>query len=207
MLIMFENESLENGGQLIHPVLRAIVMHFMIGYDHPFADGNGRVARAIFYHSVFQSGYEILAFTSISQIIKSAPAKYGYAFQYVETDEHDLTFFLHHQLNVIWRAIDQLEKYMEKQQNEIRRIESKLNGMPLNYRQLALLGHALRHPNHAYTIRSHQTSHACTYATARSDLMKLADFQLLELKKLDRKTFGFVVSENLELKLDSMSNS
>lgn len=206
-LVKFANESLDNGGQFIHPILRAIVLHFMIGYDHPFVDGNGRVARAIFYHSVLKSGYEILAFTSISQIIKSAPAKYGYAFQYVETDENDLTYFLHHQLNVIRRAIDQLEKYIKKQQNEIRRIESKLNRMPLNYRQLALLSHALRHPNHTYTIRSHQRSHACAYATARSDLMKLEASQLLELKRLDRKTFGFLVPHNLELQIDGMRNA
>lgn len=30
-------------------VLRAITVHFMIGYDHPFEDGNGRTARALFY--------------------------------------------------------------------------------------------------------------------------------------------------------------
>ena len=206
-LIKFANESGENGGQFIHPVLRAIVMHFIIGYDHPFVDGNGRVARAIFYHSVLQSGYDILAFTSISQIIKKAPAKYGYAFQYVETDENDLTYFMHHQLNVICRAIDQLEKYIEKRQNEIRRIESKLNRMPFNYRQLALLSHALQHPNHTYTIRSHQTSHDCAYATARSDLMKLEASQLLKRKQLDQKTLGFVVPKNLELQIDSIGNT
>ena len=206
-LIKFANESIENGDQFIHPVLRAIVMHFIIGYDHPFVDGNGRIARAIFYHSVLRSGYDILAFTSISQIIKEAPARYGYAFQYVETDENDLTYFMHHQLDVICRAIDQLEKNVEKRQNEILRIKTKLLGMPLNYRQLALLSHALRHPNHTYTIRSHRTSHDCAYATARSDLMKLETSQLLKRKQLDQKTFGFVVPHNLELQIDSIGNT
>ena len=207
VLIKFANGSLENGGPFIHPVLRAIVMHFIIGYDHPFVDGNGRAARAIFYHSVLQSGFDILAFTSISQIINKAPAQYGYAFQYVETDENDLTYFMHHQLDVICRAIDQLEEYIEKRQNAIRRIEKKLLGMPLNYRQLALLSHALRHPNHTYTIRSHRTSHDCAYATARSDLMKLEASQLLNRKQLDQKTFGFVVPNNLELRIDSIGNA
>ena len=131
-LIQFANELPENSDSFIHPILRAIVMHFVIGYDHPFVDGNGRVARAVFYRSVLQSGYEILAFTSISQIIKTAPAKYGYAYQYVETDENDLTYFFYHQLDVICKAISKLEDYTTKKQNEISRIEKKLKRMPLN---------------------------------------------------------------------------
>ena len=31
----------------IHPLLKAITIHFAIGYEHPFRDGNGRVARAL----------------------------------------------------------------------------------------------------------------------------------------------------------------
>ena len=202
-LIQFVNESPENSDSFIHPILRAIVMHFVIGYDHPFVDGNGRVARAVFYRSVLQSGYEILAFASISQIIKNAPAKYGYAYQYVETDENDLTYFVHHQLDVICKAISKLEDYTTKKQNEISRIEKKLRRMPLNYRQLALLSHAVRHPGHIYSIRSHRVSHDCAYATARSDLMKLASSQLLEQKQINQKTLGFIAPENLESRIDS----
>lgn len=33
----------------IHPILRGIIIHFLIGYMHPFVDGNGRTARALFY--------------------------------------------------------------------------------------------------------------------------------------------------------------
>ena len=201
-LIQFANESPENSDSFIHPILRAIIMHFVIGYDHPFVDGNGRVARAVFYRSVLRSGYEILAFASISHIINNAPAKYGYAYQYVETDENDLTYFIHHQLDVICKAIGKLEVYITKKQNEIRRIETKLKRMPLNYRQLALLGHAVRHPGYIYTIRSHRVSHDCAYATARSDLMKLASSQLLEQKQINQKTLGFIAPENLESRIN-----
>ena len=201
-LIQFANESPDDSDSFIHPILRAIVMHFVIGYDHPFVDGNGRVARAVFYRSVLRSGYEILAFASISHIINNAPAKYGYAYQYVETDENDLTYFIHHQLDVICKAIGKLEVYITKKQNEIRRIETKLKRMPLNYRQLALLGHAVRHPGYIYTIRSHRVSHDCAYATARSDLMKLASSQLLEQKQINQKTLGFIAPENLESRID-----
>ncbi len=202
-LIHFANESPENSDSFIHPIIRAIIMHYVIGYDHPFVDRNGRVARAVFYRPVLQSGYEILAFASISQIIKKASAKYSYAYQYVETDENDLTYFMHHQLDVICKAISKLEDYITKKQNEISRIERKLKRMPLNYRQLALLSHAVRHPGHIYSIRSHRVSHDCAYATARSDLMKLASSQLLEQKQINQKTLGFIAPENLESRIDN----
>ena len=49
-LCRFANEELGEG--FLHPVIRAIVLHFWVGYDHPFADGNGRLARALFYWSM-----------------------------------------------------------------------------------------------------------------------------------------------------------
>ena len=32
-------------GYFIHPVIRSIILHFWLAYDHPFVDGNGRTAR------------------------------------------------------------------------------------------------------------------------------------------------------------------
>ena len=33
----------------IHPIIRGIVIHFMLAYMHPFVDGNGRTSRALYY--------------------------------------------------------------------------------------------------------------------------------------------------------------
>ncbi|QTR53423.1 Fic family protein [Thiothrix unzii] len=32
----------------IHTLIKAITLHFTIGYEHPFRDGNGRVARGLY---------------------------------------------------------------------------------------------------------------------------------------------------------------
>ena len=32
----------------VHPVVRGIILHFLLAFDHPFIDGNGRTARALF---------------------------------------------------------------------------------------------------------------------------------------------------------------
>ena len=57
----------------IHPVMRAITLHFWLAYDHPFCDGNGRTARALFYWSMLKQGYWLFEFISISSVINQAP--------------------------------------------------------------------------------------------------------------------------------------
>lgn len=202
--IKFANGETESSESFLHPILRAIILHFIVGYDHPFVDGNGRIARALFYHSALRSGYTAFSFLSISQIIKKAPAKYGYAYQYVETDDNDVTYFIHHQLEVICRAIENLESYTNQKQAELRKIENQLKTLPLNYRQVALLSHAIRHPRQNYSIRSHRISHDCAYATARSDLLILAELGLLEQRWVDQKTLGFSVPQDLANKIKSL---
>lgn len=88
----------------LHPVIRAIVLHFLLAYDHPFDDGNGRTARALFYWSMLRQGYWTMEFVSISRILKSAPAQYTRSYLYTETDENDVTYFILHQLMEIGRA-------------------------------------------------------------------------------------------------------
>ncbi|MGH7562858.1 MAG: Fic family protein [Gemmatimonadota bacterium] len=170
------------------PVLRAILLHFWLAYDHPFVDGNGRTARALFYWSMLRQDYWLTSFVSISGILRQAPAKYARSFLYTETDDNDLTYFILYQLQVLRRAIDELDKFLERKSREIRKVERLLRpSVGFNHRQLALLGHALRHPGARYTIESHQTSHDVVYQTARSDLHGLADRGLLERRKVGRR--------------------
>lgn len=66
----------------VHPVIRGIILHFWLAYDHPFVDGNGRTARALFYWQMLHSGYWLFEFISISQFLRKAPVQYGTAFLY-----------------------------------------------------------------------------------------------------------------------------
>ena len=134
-------------GRFIHPVVRAILLHFWLAYDHPFVDGNGRTARALFYWSMLRQGYWLFEFVSISEILVKAPAQYSLSFLYTETDENDATYFLLYQCEVIRRAIASLHDYIEQKSTEVRQSEGLLRGATvLNHRQQALIAHALRHP-------------------------------------------------------------
>ena len=70
-----EMESYEQAA-FIHPLLRACVVHFMVGHIHPFSDGNGRIARALFYWHMLKSGYWLAEYLSISQIILESKTAY-----------------------------------------------------------------------------------------------------------------------------------
>lgn len=179
LLCDFANEGDEDN-RFIHPVVRAILLHFWLGYDHPFEDGNGRTARIVFSWLMQRRGYWLIEYLPISPIIRQAPSKYARAFVESETDEGDLTYFLIHQLEAIEKALDRHDVYIRRKIAEVRGVERLLQDADgLNHRQLALLTDAVRNPDGVYTFGSHAVSHRVTHETARSDLSRLSDQGLL----------------------------
>ncbi|MCC6623561.1 MAG: Fic family protein [Deltaproteobacteria bacterium] len=175
----FANGKTPNG--FVHPALRAIVLHFWLAYDHPFVDGNGRTARALFYWSMLRSGYWLFEYVSISEVILRAPVKYGRAFLLTETDDNDLTYFVLYHLQVIRESLDNLKRYIAKKADDVRSLDGvlRLAADRFNHRQRELLSHALRHPTQVYTIAEHQARQGVVYQTARTDLLSLAEQGLL----------------------------
>ena len=203
----FANDQGEEGSQFMHPVVRAIGLHFMLAYDHPFCDGNGRTARALFYWAMAKAGYWLMEFISISEAIKKAPLQYGRAFLLTETDDNDLTYFLIHQLDVIHLAVDSLHRYLDIKTQSLSEAEQMLVNNPrlkdkLNFRQLALLRHALKNSRFSYVVQEHQQSHGISYDVARKDLLLMSDtLGLLDKTKRGRQYY-FVAPTDLEKRIN-----
>jgi len=191
----------ETAEGFLHPVLRAVILHFWLAYDHPFVDGNGRTARTLFYWAMLKEGYWLCEFLSISSIFLSAPAKYSRAFLMTETDDNDLTYFIIYHLKAILRAIGELHKYIKRKSAEIRELDQKARSLrSLNHRQKALISHALKNPDIGVTVYSHQGAHNVTYPTARSDLLTLVTKEFLVAEK-SGKTRIFYPAPDLERRL------
>lgn len=191
--------------EFVHPVIRSIIVHFLLAYDHPFVDGNGRTARALFYWVMLKNGYWLMEYITISKIIKRSARQYGLAFLHVESDENDMTYFIFHQLEVIQKAIEELQVYLDRKQDEAKQSNELIANNPrllreLNSRQLALLRNAIKNPRHAYRIDDHMRSHGITYETARRDLRRLSELNVLEKVKSGR-TYIFAVPSNLQERL------
>ena len=204
-MIRFANRGPNDDG-FLHPVIHAIVLHFWLAYEHPFEDGNGRTARTLFYWAMLRHEYWMFEFISISRKLVEAPGRYARAFLHTETDGNDLTYFIVHQIEVILRALDDLEAWIERKATQTREVERRLrHATALNHRQLALLAHAVRHPDAGYTIREHRTSHRVAYATARADLLRLAELGLLDRRQAGKKTNVFDVPPDLEERIRSLT--
>ena len=192
----------------VHPVVRAILLHFMLGYDHPFVDGNGRCARALFYWAMARQGYWLVEYLSISSVLRKAPGQYARAYLHTESDGNDTTYFLLHQLEVISKAVSNLRDYLKEKSRQSLSTSRLLEHVSLrdrcNLRQIALLGHALKHADALYTVESHRVSHNVSYATARADLLALAELGLLR-SAMQGKRFVFTVPENLNSRLSSVT--
>ena len=199
-LCAFANSDLDTG--YLPPVLRAITLHFMFGYDHYFEDGNGRTARAIFYWSMLNRGFWLAEFLTISKILKTAPSQYARSFLYTEQDENDLTYFFNYHLDVVMRAVRDLHSYLARKTAELRQLQTKLIGSnrEFNHRQLALLQHALRDPSALFTMSSHARAHSSSLETARQDLLDLVGKDLL-LRRRSGREFQFLPVKDIAQRL------
>jgi Fic family protein len=205
-LCAFANEGLP-GDAFLHPVVHAILVHFWVGYEHPFEDGNGRTARALFYWMMKKHGYWLTEYLSISQILRKAPAQYSRAFVLTETDGGDTTYFLIYQLGVVKRAVDELHRYLKRKIDEVRGVEELVRGSTgFNRRQVVVLGEGLRDPGRTFTLQAHAREHAVTHETARGDLSDLQRKGLLERRK-DGKKFVFYPAAGFEERLRELSKS
>lgn len=110
-------------------------------------------------------------------------------------------------MSVLTRAIQSLHEFVDRKARDLRQVKVALDRLPtLNHRQLALLGHALGHPDSRYTPTSHANSHRVTRQTARTDLKKLAGEGLLHAVK-QRNGFAYVPATDLAGRLEPQSRN
>lgn len=162
-------------GSYLPPVVRAIIVHFMFGYGHYFADGNGRTARALFYWSMLHGGYWLSEYVTISRILRKAPSKYAVSYLYTEDDESDLTYFIHYQLDVFIRALNDLDDYLAAKSQELKSLKHALrsDGAGLNHRQIDTLEWLARDDSHNTNVSAYAHRFRIGEQTARNDLNEL----------------------------------
>jgi len=198
---LFDFVNTDHDAPFIHPVVKAAILHFWLAYEHPFVDGNGRTARAIFYWYMLKQGYWLFEFLTVSRVILDAPMQYYKAFIYTEIDDNDLTYSIIHMLRATHQAISALREWLARKQTEHRTIAVALRHLTeFNHRQRLLIDHALRHPDAIYTFQGHQGRHNVTLVTARKDLEGLAAAGVLTPIKYGRQK-GFMPHEKLEQRL------
>ncbi len=180
----FANKKLvETQEGFTHPLIRACILHFWLAYDHPFVDGNGRTARALFYWAMLRAGYGNFEYISISREILNTASDYYDAFTDAEQDDGDLNYFIIQQLQVIHRAVESLHSYIEGKKKDLDRLHIKLRDVAwMNQRQQAVILELLRDASMEYTAVGLADMFQVTKQTARSDLNALVERGLVVMR-------------------------
>jgi Fic family protein len=182
----------------IHPIIRGIIIHYMMAYMHPFVDGNGRTARALFYWYMLKEKYWLTEYMSISRVIANSKKSYEKAFQYVAADDNDLGYFITYNLRVLDQAFKQLQDYIKRKQEERVAANIFLQIGDINERQAQILKMFIDNPKEVITVRSLQDKFMISPTTAKTDIIGLLKKGLLTEISFNKVKRGYIKGEKFD---------
>lgn len=195
-LCLFFNEK--DAPQFIHPIIRGIIIHFMVAYVHPFADGNGRTARALFYWYMLKQGYWLTEYLSISRVIAKSKKSYEKAFLYTESDGMDMGYFVAYNMRVLQQSFKQLQDYIKRKQEEKRAANSFLRIGNINTRQAQIIKMFADDSNLVVTIADLQAQFLVSPTTAKADVVGLINMGLLAEISFNKVKKGYIKGEQFD---------
>ena len=195
-LCKFFNE--EKPKVFIHPIIRGIIIHFMIAYMHPFVDGNGRTARALFYWYMLKQKYWLTEYLSISRVIAKSKKSYEKSFLYTEADNNDIGYFVAYNLYVLDLSFKQLQGYLKRKQEEKKAANTFLQLGDINDRQAQIIKMFVNNPKEVITVKDIQSKFFISATTAKGDIMGLVDRGLINEFAFNKVKRGYVRSNKFE---------
>lgn len=204
-LCKFANE--DNAENFIHPIVKGIIIHFMLAFIHPFVDGNGRTARSLVYWYLIKKGYWLTEYLSISRIIYRNKIQYEKSFLYTEQDENDLSYFIQFNLETMKKAFEELKSYLQRKIAERDGVLLFKEIEGINERQAHILKILAEKPNTIFTTKEIVTRFNITSKTARTDLAALVSLGYMQEVGLNKRTVGYVRSERFEKIMKSNSKT
>lgn len=182
----------DNPRTFIHPIIRGIIVHFMLAFMHPFVDGNGRTARALFYWYMLKEGYKLTEYMSISRVIAKSKENYEKSFRYVENDGNDMGYFVAYNLKALETSFQQLREYIQRKQQEKKAASTFMMAGNINYRQAIVLQRLKDEPDTIFTVKDVQELFSVSSMTARKDLADLVQQGYLTEIAINKVTRGYI---------------
>jgi Fic family protein len=188
-----------DSANFMHPIVKGCIVHFMIGWIHPFTDGNGRTARALFYWYLLKQGYWLTEYLSISRIIKDTKGQYEKAYLYTEVDENDLSYFITYHIRTMEKAFDALKVYINRKQKEVFQAAKFMKIPNVNDRMAQILKIIHDDSERILNTKEIESRFDISNFTARSDLKTLVTLGFLEIIQVNKKKQNFVKSKDFDL--------
>jgi Fic family protein len=154
------------------PVLKAGLAHLWFVTIHPFADGNGRIARAIADMQLARSEGSPQRFYSMSAQIRQERSAYYDILERTQKETMDVTLWMEWFLGCLGRAIDGAHTMLAAVIKKARVWES-LAGMPINERQRSMINRLLDGFEGKLTSLKWAKLTKCSHDTALRDIQLL----------------------------------
>lgn len=206
VLDLCEFANNDDSNNFVHPILKGIIIHFILAYIHPFVDGNGRTARSLFYWYMIKKGYWLTEYLSISRIIYTNKTSYEKAFLYTENDDNDLSYFIKYHLNVMKKAFEELKKFLQRKIDEQQNILQFVGMSNINERQRYVLKTISENKHTLFIPKELATQFGISVKSARTDLLGLVEMGYLSTTNLNKRAVGYIKSEHFEVLLKEASN-
>ena len=188
----------EKAKHFIHPIIRGVIIHFMLAYMHPFVDGNGRTARALFYWYMLKQGYWLTEYLSISRIIYKSKLTYEKSFLYAEADNNDIGYFINYNLRALELSFKELQNYIKRKTEAKRTSTTFLRIGNINERQADIIKIYYQNPKEMLTVKDLEARFLITPTTAKSDIVGLLKIGALTEIPLNKVKKGYIKGDRFD---------
>ena len=189
---LFAFASDKDKSNFIHPIIKGIILHFMLAWIHPFVDGNGRTARSLVYWYMLKKDYWMTEYLSISRVIYKNKKRYERMFLYTEADHMNMTYFIQHNLQVMKKAYEDLKTYLSVKMEERNSVLQYCDIEGINERQMQILKIINDTPSLVLTSLEVSNRFGISDKTTRTDLKVLTELGYLKRIPINKKQSGYI---------------
>ncbi len=183
-----------NSPRYFHPLLKGILVHYFMGYIHPFFDGNGRTARALFYFKSIRNQLNYIELLSVSAYLRVHGEQYENSFVKVKENEFDLTYFIDFCLDSILSALQEVSRKV----NYLLKMTDLKDRFELSQTQIGLLQRMALHKFRTIDIEEYAQRISKSREFARQELKHLLELNLVSEIKVSKKLVYKVNAEKLK---------
>jgi Fic family protein len=187
-------ELTTNNRRYLHPLVKGILIHYFIGYIHPFFDGNGRTARALFYYKAMKNDLNYVELLSVSAYLKEHGKQYESAFQKVKENDYDVTYFVDFCLDSMSHALKEVSRKI----NFLIRLLDLKERFGLSGQQVGLLQRMALHKFRTIDADEYSKQIAKSREYARRDLKQLLELGFVNELKVGKKLVYKVNAQRLK---------
>lgn len=175
----------------VHPIIKGIIIHFVLAFIHPFCDGNGRTARSLVYWYLLKNNYWFVEYLSISRIIYRSKPKYERSFLYVENDDLDLSYFILYHLEVMEDAFTELKGYLSRKIHERALLDNYTSIPGITRRQAEILKILNESPGIVLSAKEIANRFGLNTKSIRNDLRNLSKLNVISEIPVNGREFGY----------------